>query len=221
MIGPIIHISKGDLARIRPAADGPAVLCHEIGHAFMVQAHGLLDFPGESPEHVVQLVSREGHWYTKETDPVFAWTEGWAEYTQCRYVGTEPSPRLIRLPAAAGGEKGQDTESRLMTAAEIRRHEGAQAYLLFHLDRALGRAEFYRELLDVMAADRPRTLNGLLRAYTVRHPGRKEEADRALQEVSQGAFQVDYSYTRDDLKDETRGSWERLREAVRKRLGGK
>ncbi len=221
VIGPIIHLSKSDLARIRSSApDGPAVLCHEIGHAFMVQAHGLLDFPGESPEHAVQLVSREGHWYTKETDPVFAYTEGWAEYTQCRYVGSEPSPRLIRLPAGTDVKAG-DQESRLMTAAEIRRHEGAQAYLLFHLERALGRHEFYRELLDVMAADRPRTLNGLLRAYAVRHPDRKEEVDRALQEVSHGAFEVDYSYTRDDLKDETRGSWERLQEAVRKRLGGK
>ncbi len=223
LLEPVIYLAEANLEGIRKDPQrGPDVLCHEIGHAFMTQTYGFLDFPGESPEHLVQLVTREGHWTTKETDPVFAYTEGWAEYVECHYVGHVPSDRLIRIPVEpsaagqAGREKGR--ELRLMTAEEIRRHEGAQAYLLFHLERTLQRPEIFQEFLAVMESDRPRTFNGLLRAYTTHHPELQDAVDRALDTASQGAFRVDYTYTREDLKAESSGSWRRLREAVKKRL---
>lgn len=212
LLDPVITLAKQNLDDIRThPATGPSVLCHEIGHAFMARAYGLLRFPMESPEHAVQWLTREGHWYTKETDPVFAYTEGFAEYSECHYTGATPTVRLLH-------REGKEADGQRLSTADIRRHEGAQAFLLVRLERALARPTFYRELLSAMQRHNPRTTNGLLRAWVADHPELQPEVDRILTEVSAGAFAVDYDYDGADLWQDSRSSWQRLRQALRRRL---
>lgn len=212
VVAPLIHVTGRYLDDLKQGK-AISILCHEMGHAFMTLTHGMLDYPSGSPEFLIDFLTKEGHWYTKETDPVFAFSEGWAEFTEYHYTG-EP------LPATLMRRQLEDGGTRDLTLTEIRRCEGAQAYLMLALDRDPSIDDFYERALEVMAESRPQSLNGLLRAYVKAHPDEKEDIERVLSTASKGVFAIDYDYSRDDYWRDAGPSWGRLWDTVKKRLGG-
>lgn len=212
VIAPLIHVTGRYLDDMRQGK-ALSVLCHEIGHAFMTLTHGLLDYPSTSPEHLIDLLTEEGHWYTKETDPVFAFSEGWAEFTEYHYTG-EPLPVTLVL------QRKEDGTMRELTPTEIRRREGAQAYLMLALDRDPSIQDFYARALEVMTKSKPQTMNGLMRAYVRAYAEEKDDVERVLKTASKGVFAIDYDYSRDDYWRDAGPNWDRLWDTVKKRLGG-
>ncbi len=207
---PLIHVTGRYLEDMKKG-HAVSVLCHEIGHAFMATTHGMFDYPSNSPEFLIDFLTEEGHWYEKETDPAFAYSEGWAEYTEYHYTGEALPESLIKMKEEGGNV-------RALTASEIRRREGAQAYLLLALDRDPKVHDFYARALEVMSDSRPQSTNGLLRAYVKRHPDEKEEIEKTLSEKSGGVFAIDYDYSRDDYWQDVSPNWQRFWDKVKERL---
>ncbi|MEK7867433.1 MAG: hypothetical protein AAB434_12190 [Planctomycetota bacterium] len=212
VIAPLIHVTGRYLDDMKQGK-ALSVVCHEIGHAFMTMTHGMLDYPGGSPEFLIDFLTEEGHWYTKETDPVFAFSEGWAEFTEYHYTG-EP------LPVTLVQVRKDDGTMRDLTLTEFRRREGAQAYLMLALDRDASIEDFYERALDVMSASKPQSMNGLMRAYVNAHPEEREDIEKVLVTASKGVYEIDYDYSRDDYWRDAGPNWDRLWETVKKRLGG-
>lgn len=206
---PLIHVTGRYLDDMKKGK-AVSVLCHEIGHAFMSTTHGMFDYPANSPEFLIDFLTEEGHWYEKETDPAFAYSEGWAEFTEYHYTGEALPDSLVQMK--------EDGKARPLTASEIRRREGAQAYLLLCLDRDAKVRDFYDRALEVMTDSKPQSTNGLLRAYVKRHPDVKEEIEKTLSDKSGGVFAIDYDYSRDDYWQDVSPNWQRFWDKVKEKL---
>ncbi|GEM_PF-6956940 len=212
VIAPLIHVTGRYLDDMKQGK-ALTVVCHEIGHAFMTLTHGLFDYPSGSPEFLIDVLTEEGHWYTKETDPVFAFSEGWAEFTEYHYTG-EP------LPVTLMQVRKDDGTMRDLSLTELRRREGAQAYLMLALDRDASIETFYARALEVMAVAKPQSMNGLLRAYVKAHPDERGDMEKVLTTASKGVLTIDYDYSRDDYWRDAGPNWDRLWDTVKKRVGG-
>jgi len=224
-----VHLSRRTLEGLAAAWDrrktggGPRwnraheTLCHETGHAIMLAAYfhpkdldltperwaRLLGW-GLSPENGLAALTGEGHYYKKQTDPAFAWSEGFAEYCGAHYTG-----RRVRFDPTG------------LTPDEIRRTEGAQAQLLLSVSRALGPGaeEGHRALLRTMARHRPPSFVDLVLDLTRQNPGRRDAVDQALQRATRGRYHLPGSYSLERYAQDFRPNAERLWRAVLERAG--
>ncbi|MBI3269187.1 MAG: hypothetical protein HYZ53_09195 [Planctomycetes bacterium] len=215
-IAPVVTLSGSSLKAIEAGKgeEGLGVLCHEAGHALMSVAYPLPLYPGSAPEGLRDLLTSEGHWYGKVTDPLFAYSEGWAEFCEFFYTNRALPPTLLQTREG----QGPQAKTRPLTAEEIRKCEGAQAYLLLAVARAVEDEDIVRRWLSTMARSRPRTMMELLARYVEAHPERGEAVEKAVAEASGGRFHVDKDYGAGDLFRDQADSWRRLGEALADRL---
>ncbi|MBI4577727.1 MAG: hypothetical protein HY722_15800 [Planctomycetes bacterium] len=161
-VGTVVTLSRGTVERLASGEGGEETVCHELGHAILMATHGPA-YPRVAAEGLTMALVPEGHWPGRPTDPEFAFSEGWAEF--CGWYYTLGAPAKDYL--AEGGPE------------RWRRDEGAVATLLLAVasSEALGGGS--ARLLEVLAAERPRTLEDLLAAWARLHP----EDEPALREA--------------------------------------
>ncbi len=187
---PLVTLSNATINELK-AGDrwGHETVCHEIGHVIMYPTHGLLAYPQDITENIIEKIKKEGHWKNKVTTPVFAMLEGWAEFNGAFFTG-RPLGDYTKI------------DGRVKTEDEMIRTEGLTAKIMLDIctdpeinpDKDKG----YEKIMDTMIKHKPRTLNSFLTDYIKDYPQERAAVEKIVQENTGGTLKIDYNY---GLKD--------------------
>ena len=187
---PLVTLSAATINELKTGNRwGNETVCHEIGHVMMYPTHGLLAYPLDITENIIEMIKKEGHWKNKVTTPVFAMLEGWAEFNGAFFTG-----RSIGDYTKIDG--------RLKTEDEMIRTEGLTAKIM--LDICLNseinpdKDEGYEKITNTMMTHKSRTLNSFLKDYIKDHPQDRAVVDKIVKDNTGGVVKINYNY---GLKD--------------------
>lgn len=202
--GPVIYLSKHTCQALEQGRLPERTLCHETGHAIMGAFVGIEDLKkGISPEYVISLITGEGHWRSKKTDPIFAFMEGWAEYCG-NYYQTSRKANYRYL---------KNNLSRIGIT------EGAIADLLLKITREGKIKDFHRKLLQVVVKDHPAHVYELFQKYCRRFPKDRDQLKKEVSRITEQKWTFEVNYKLSSLLTDGRKNWERLSRILKAKAG--
>ncbi len=187
---PLVTLSAATINELKTGDRwGYETVCHEIGHVMMYPTHGLLAYPQDITENIIEAIKKEGHWKNKVTTPVFAMLEGWAEFNGAFFTG-----RSIGDYTKIDG--------RLKTEDEMLRTEGLTAKIMLDIclnpDINPDKDGGYEKITNTMMTHKSRTLNSFLKDYIKDYPQDRDAVEKIVKDNTGGVVKIDYNY---GLKD--------------------
>ncbi len=187
---PLVTLSAATINELKSGDRwGYETVCHEIGHVMMYPTHGLLAYPQDITENIIEKIKKEGHWKNKVTTPVFAMLEGWAEFNGAFFTG-RPIGDYTKI------------DGRLKTEDEMLRTEGLTAKIMLDIclnaDINPDKDEGYEKITNTMMTHKSRTLNSFLKDYLKDYPQDRAVIEKIVKENTGGVVKIDYNY---GLKD--------------------
>ncbi|HOD40239.1 MAG: hypothetical protein BWY32_02080 [bacterium ADurb.Bin243] len=183
---PIVTLSADTINELKTGDRwGYETVCHEIGHVMMYPTHGLVRYPHDFSENIIEKIKKEGHWKNKVTTPVFAMLEGWAEFNGAFFTG-RPIGDYTKI------------DGRAKTEDELSRTEGLVAKIMLDIsmDPTINpdKDKGFAKITDTMRNHKCRTLNSFLVDYIKDYPQDKAAVEKIVSANTGGVLKIDYNY---------------------------
>ncbi|HBC73340.1 MAG: hypothetical protein A2008_03990 [Candidatus Wallbacteria bacterium GWC2_49_35] len=183
---PLVTLSADTINELKTGDRwGYETVCHEIGHVIMYPTHGMLAYPHDLTENLIEKIKKEGHWKNKVTTPTFAMLEGWAEFNGAFFTG-RPIGDYTRI------------DGRAKTEDEMIRTEGLVAKIMLDISMNAeinaDKDKGYEKIMDTMRAHKCRTLNSFLVDYVKDYPADRAVVEKIVKNNTGGTVTIDYDY---------------------------
>lgn len=209
---PIVTLSADTINELKTGDRwGHETVCHEIGHVMMYPTHGLVRYPHDFSENIIEKIKKEGHWKNKVTTPVFAMLEGWAEFNGAFFTG-RPIGDYTKI------------DGRAKTEDEMARTEGLVAKIMLDIsmDPSINpdKDKGFAKITETMRNHKCRTLNSFLVDYVKDYPQDKAAVEKIVSADTGGVLKIDYNYGLKDWWADKKQDLKKTFGVVKEWLGG-